>query len=42
MMGRALLVKNQGVRRRKIMNAKLVGFFSGFPTSHFTDSIADA
>ena len=23
------------------MNAKLVGFFSGFPTRHFTDSIAD-
>lgn len=24
-----------------MMNAKLVGFFSGFPTRHFTDSIAD-
>lgn len=23
------------------MNAKLLGFFSGFPTRHFTDSIAD-
>lgn len=23
------------------MNAKLVGFFSGFPTRHFTDSIAE-
>jgi len=23
------------------MNAKLIGFFSGFPTRHFTDSIAD-
>lgn len=23
------------------MNAKLLGFFSGFPTHHFTDSIAD-
>lgn len=23
------------------MNAKLVGFFSGFPTRHFTDSIVD-
>lgn len=25
----------------RIMNAKLVGFFSGFPTRHFTDRIAD-
>jgi len=25
----------------KIMNAKLIGFFSGFPTRHFTDSIAE-
>ena len=24
----------------KIMNTKLQGFFSGFPTRHFTDSIA--
>lgn len=24
-----------------IMNAKLIGFFSGFPTRHFTDEIAD-
>ena len=24
-----------------MMNAKVVGFFSGFPTRHFTDSIAD-
>ena len=24
------------------MNAKLLGFFSGFPTHHFTDRIADA
>ena len=23
------------------MNAKLIGFFSGFPTRHFTDSIAE-
>ena len=23
------------------MNAKLLGFFSGFPTHHFTDRIAD-
>lgn len=23
------------------MNAKLLGFFSGFPTRHFTDCIAD-
>lgn len=23
------------------MNANLLGFFSGFPTHHFTDSIAD-
>lgn len=23
------------------MNAKLLGFFSGFPTRHFTDDIAD-
>jgi len=24
-----------------MMNAKLIGFFSGFPTHHFTDEIAD-
>lgn len=29
------------VTEEKIMNAKLVGFFSGFPTRHFTDSIVD-
>lgn len=23
------------------MNAKLLGFFSGFPTRHFTDPIAE-
>ena len=23
------------------MNAKLLGFFSGFPTHHFTDEIAE-
>ena len=25
----------------RVMNAKLLGFFSGFPTRHFTDDIAD-
>lgn len=29
------------LEEKRIMNAKLLGFFSGFPTRHFTDSIAD-